>query len=1034
MLMPKFKTGLLSFFLLLGSALFAQEKIVKGKVVAAKDNMPLPGVTITANGTKVKAVSADDGSFSITVPGQASVLGFSNIGYLLKEVSLAGNTENLTVVLSEDPKALSEVVVTSFGFQKRLKSVTYATQTLKTSELKEIRDANIVNTFVGKIAGANIVQSSGGVGGATRLVLRGNRSLGNNNALFVVDGVPINNSTTSNITSDFSGVVSSDGISNINPDDIESVNVLRGASGAALYGSAAANGAIIITTKKGKNGKLAVNLNSGVTTERVFALPQFQNTYGQGLGGVINSGVGANWGEKMTGQPFTNFLGASGSYAAQPNNVKDFFANPVTFNNSISVLGGSENAQTYLSYSNYNGGGIIPGNKIDRHTVNLRLSNQITSKLSTDAKVTYMTQQIDNIPMAGEENTPVSNIYQIPRNVSTAEAENYAVKNNLGVDIPAPWPSTISSIYQNPYWLVNKTSINQKKDRLIGFISARYQFSPWFTLQTKLNIDKSFIKENSSFSQGTLLYAGNRGTYRQGSFNETLKWFDIMIVGKGNVTKDIAIDYQAGAIYQDAKSDIISGVASGLNIPNRFILQFGTLPTVSNRASQQQTQSVFAKANISYKDFLFLDASIRNDWSSTLPSPHSFAYPSVGLSAVVSEMVNLPKLISFLKLNASYAKVGNATSPYGLLTQFSYAPAPGYTGIGFISQDVNSLLPTLKPEITKSIEFGADIRFFNNRLGINAAYYKTNSVNQILNVAVPNATGYFNSRINTGDIENKGFEVVINAMPVKSKNLSWDITLNYGANTNKVKVLSERVKQLSLDGSTRSAFPRVVEGSPFGELFGTGWRRDANGNFLVSAAGLPLGSTSPVRLGNYNPKATLGLTNTVNFKQFAVRILVDGKIGGEVVDGTEMNLANSGGTESTVENRGGGWILPGLDPTGAKNGVAVNAQSFWTTVSGKRAGWAEFFTYDQTNFRVREVSLAYTFDKLKVVKSARISVFARNLFWLYRGKNILKIPGLSDRKLSFDPDMSLGVGNYQGVNYGALPSTRSMGVNLQITL
>ena len=1033
--MTKTKTSLLLLFLLITSVMFAQEKSVSGRVISSKDNTPLASVTVGAKGTTAKVTSSDDGSFTINVPAQATALEFSFIGYKAKEVSLSGISASVVVSLDEDPMVLSDVVVTALGVTRRVKSLTFASQNIKTADIKEVRDANILNTLQGKIAGAAISQGSGGVGGASRIVLRGNRSLGNNNALIVVDGVPINNSVGSSVSSDFGGVTTADGISNINPDDIESINVLRGANGAALYGSAAANGVIVITTKKGRNEKFSVSINSGVTTESVFALPSFQNSYGQGIGGVINSSQGASWGEKLNGQSYTNFLGVQSNYSAQPDNVKDFFYKPVTFNNSVAVSGGSAKMQSYLSYSNYNGSGIIPRNKIDRHTVNLRITNQITSKFSTDAKITYITQEIKNTPLTGETNAPVIDIYQIPRNVSITEARNYEILNNVGVPIPVAWPSTLSSIYQNPYWAVNKVSINQSRDRVIGFITARYDISTWLSLQGKLNIDKSYNKESTSAHSGTLIHAGTRGSYRESSSTPVLKWFDFTVSGRGKLNNNFSLDYQAGAILQDTKNRGISGTANGLIIPNRFFLQFATQPRSFSSFSHEQTQSLFAHANVAFKDYLFLDASIRNDWSSTLPSPHSFAYPSVGLAAIISDMAKLPDFISFLKLNTSYAQVGNATSAYQLLTQNSFSPAPGFpSGTGFIAQDVFRATETLKPEKTKSIELGGDIRFFNDRLGLNLSYYKTNSINQIISISTPQATGFFGQRINTGDIQNKGFEIVLTASPVLTKNFRWDVLFNYGANRNKVVSIYETVKQITVGGSTRAATTVFKEGEPFGELYGTGWRKDVKGNLLVDANGLPLGSASLVRVGNFNPRATLGLSNSISFKNFSLRVLIDGRVGGEVVSGTEMNLAFSGITKATEENRTGNWVLPGLNPLGNKNEVPINAEKYWTSVSGKRAGKAEFFTFDQTNFRIREASLAYTLPKLKFVKEARVSVFARNLLWLYRGSNKLKVPGMADRKLPFDPDMNLGIGNFQGVDYGVMPSTRSIGVNFQVTL
>ncbi|MDJ1506700.1 SusC/RagA family TonB-linked outer membrane protein [Xanthocytophaga agilis] len=1021
-------------------AVYAQSRTIMGKVLS-EESQPLPGVSVSLKGTTTGTTTDASGKYSINVPSATAQLTFSFIGYTTETVTVGNQTE-INVTLMPDINALSEVVVTALGIQREEKTLTYATQTLKPAQINEVRDGNVINTLQGKIAGSYITQGSGGAGSGSRIVLRGNRSIQqSNNALFVVDGVPINNSTNQVPSSDFGAVAGSDGASNINPDDIESMTILRGASAAALYGSQAANGVIVITTKKGKAGKITVDLNSGVSIENAFALPKVQNKYGQGVGGLLNVEKGESWGAEMTGQSYTNHLGNTSAYSPQPNNIKDFFRTATSFNNSLGISGGSEKMQTYLSYTNNSLQGVVPKNDLMRHTINLRLSNQISKRFSTDAKITYISQDIKNKPRTGEENAPVIDIYQIPRNVSLADAKQYSVINNVGISEPTPWPSTLSSIYQNPYWMINQTALNQTRDRVIGFLTAKYEITPWLNIQARANLDKYFDKNEESYSQGTILWATQAGGYfsRQNTIN-TQKWFDIILSGQNKINELFKIDYRAGAILLDNKFQSTGSYADGLNITNKFNLEFGTTLSNSDDFAHTQTQSIFGQGTISYKEAIFLDASIRNDWSSTLPKPYSFQYPSVGLSGIISELAHLPEAISFFKLNASYAQVGNGAEPYLLKTLYTYKQGSGY---GFILRDGIQSISNLKPEITKSLEFGTDIRFLQNRIGITATYYKTNSTNQLLKLGLAPASGFSQQYINAGNIQNQGIEIVLNGTPVKSNNFTWDVTLNLGRNRNKIVSLDPNIKETTLGGSyARSATPIVREGESFGDLISYRWKKDEQGRYVVTApnaegngGGLPVATTDQEIIGNFNPKLMLGLSNTFTYKGFSVRVLIDGRVGGIAVSGTEMNLAFSGITEATAQKREGGWILPGVTSTGEINDNAIDAQTFWTTVSGKRYGWGEFFAYDATNFRVREISAGYSFNLPSnlFIKSARLSFVARNLFWLYRGKSLLDIPGIGKRTMWFDPDMNLGNGNFQGVEYGTLPSTRSLGLNLKLS-
>jgi len=1005
---------------------------VKGRITD-QQGQALEGITVSVKGSARATSTNADGIFVLNRVDENATLVVTGVSIYSIEIPVNRRVQ-IDVVVQTRSAEQTEVVVTALGITRRSKTLVYATQTVKPSELTEVRDANnVLNSFQGKIANATISQGSGGVGSGARIVMRGNRSIqGSSNALIVVDGVPFNNSTTSSAGSDFGSIQSSDGASNINPDDIASVTVLRGASAAALYGSQAGNGVIIITTKKGIKDKVSVTLNSGVVTESPFALPDFQNSYGQGNSGILDASSGESWGEKLNGQSYVNYLGKQSVYSAEPDNVRDFFRKGLSLNNSLAISGGTEKAQTYFSYTNNVMQGIIPANNLTRHTVNLRVSNQITSRLSTDVKITYINQIIRNRPRTGEENAPVLDIYQIPRNVSLNDAKLYDTIDNIGLPRPVSFPSTLNSIYQNPYWMINRTSINEGRDRLIGFLSAKYKLTDWLNITARANLDRTRTNVQNSMSEGTKIFtkAGFGGEYIEQNVVLTDQWYDAILQGNNTITKDVKVNYNVGFIFQDRKFDARSISAGGLNIPNNFSLSFAQSAIPSADFTQVQTQSGFAQVNLSYKDAVFIDGSVRNDWDSRLPGSHSYLYSSLGLSVVLSDLTKLPAAVSFLKTSINYAEVGNG-GQFGLLNSV-YAYESGGTGAGYLSRSATLPIAGLKPEIVKNFEVGAEARFIDDRIGFTATYYNSNSFNQLLLVSLPVGTGYVNQYINAGNIQNRGFELVVTGSPLRTTNFNWDLSLNFALNRNKVVALSEDVKVFYLGGS-RAATPKVEEGKQYGDLSSLTWQKDTKGNYVVDADGKPLLTTEEEYLGNFNPKETIGFTNTFTYKKASLRILLDGRIGGTIVSGTEMNLAFSGITKATENYREGNWSLGGVDADGAAVNKTITSQDFWQVASGKRAGAGSFFAYDATSFRVREVSLGYALieKNTSFIKTLRLSLVARNLLWLYRGSSQMDIPGLGKRKMWFDPDMSLGNGNYQGIEYGTMPSTRSFGLNLQ---
>jgi TonB-linked SusC/RagA family outer membrane protein len=1033
------KTSML-FLILLSCAYmaFAQDRTITGRIVDESSKQPVSGATVTVKGGRKTVTAGADGSFTITVAQPSVTLIITSIGFTPKEVTATAGTP-VDVSLATDTRQLGEVVVTALGIARQSKTLVYATQTVPTQQLTEVRATdNFLGSLSGKVANVEITQGSGGLGSGASIVLRGNRSINNvSNALIVVDGVPINNDTYSAGNNDFGSLQTSDGASNINPDDIESMTVLRGASAAALYGSQAGNGVIVITTKKGKKGKIDVTVNSGFGVERPFALPDFQNSYGQGNTGLIatdSSQSGASWGAKMQGQSYVDYLYKTNTYSPQKKNVSDFFATGLSLNNSVSVASGSDKVQSYFSYTNNYQKGIIRNNDLNRHNFNWRITTQINSKLSTDAKITYIAQNINGKPRAGEENSPVFDDYEMPRSVSNAEAKNYQLINNVGVAVPTNWPSTLNSIYQNPYWMINNTSIGETRQRVIGFVALKYQITPWLSLRGSGNLDRTADQLEEKYQQGTLLWNTNAGgSYQLTNLVTTNKWFDLILEGSNNITKDLKVSYHAGTIYQDNINNQNQSGSNGLNVTNKFSLNFATNPTISQGGSELVVNSVFGQANFSWRDAIFLDGSLRNDWDSRLPTPYTYRYPSVGLSAIMTELIHgLPSAISFLKVSGNYAQVGNGGQFGVRFPTYSYEAGAGN---GSIYRNPTLPIPGLKPELVSSYEVGLEARFIHDRIGFTANYYKSNSKNQLLNIPVPVATGYANEYINAGNIENHGFELVINGSPIKNRDFSWDININLSLNRNKVLSLTPGVNTVFLGGAdNRSAQPEVKVGGSFGDLYAYQWAKDVKGQHQVNNDGTPTTSAALGFIGNFNPKELVGMTNSFQYKRFSLRVLVDGRIGGTLVSGTEMNLAFSGITKGTLPYREGGLNLGGVNATsGAASSVSITSQQFWQTASGQRYGDGEFFAYSATSLRVREVSFGYDIPvHSDVIKGLRISAVARNLFWIYRGSSTLAIPGMSKRKMWMDPDVSNGNTLFLGTEYGALPSTRTLGLNLKV--
>lgn len=990
------------------------------------------GVSVLEKGTNNGTVTNAGGAFSLNVRDANAILQFSYIGYKTTELALEGK-RSVDITLDAQERQLEDVVVTALGITRQRRTLTYSTQSLKGSDLSDTREVNLTDAMNGKVAGLVISKTNSGPGSSNRIIFRGNRSISNSNQpLIVVDGVRIDNDSKAlaDVTL-FGARDNGDGLSNINPDDVESMTVLTGASAAALYGSDAANGAVIITTKKGKVGKgIGVFVASSLMMENPMIFPKLQNVYGQGNGGNFVANSEDSWGPAMTGQEVTDWTGKSQPLAAQPDNFKDFFRTGTELINSFAISTGTEKAQTYFSYTNTLSKGIIPNNDFKRNNLNLRQTVQLTEKLSLDLKANFIKEDVNNRPMTGAANHAIATLFAIPRSLRLEDVENFETLNPDGTLTQNYWAPPTPS-FQNPYWSVYRNLYERKRNRFIGLVGLRYQLLKDLSIQVRTSLDYYADNSEEKDYNNTYWLTDYPG---QGNYivdKESNQWFtnDLLLSYKKDFASAFSLSVNAGASLEQFRYDRTIANAQGLNSPNLFALSnaVSISPNIANyypEAPFQRTekQSVYASAQVGYNNYLFLDLTGRNDWNSTLPVNHaSYFFPSAGLSAIISEMVAMPSFISLLKLRSSYAFVGNGTKFNQLKP--SHQLVPGGNG-GFLNLDRTLRNANLKPEQTRSFEAGIELSLFRNRFDIEGTFYHTNTVNQILEIGVPNPSGYASRIINAGNIRNQGVELLLRATPVQTTTFKWNITLNFGANRNKVLRLDSLQKAPPLSSPETLGMIVAEEGKGFGEIYTSSFIRDASGAIIVDDSGKPMveGDVSKHHAGNYNPDWTAGLTNTFSYKNFSLSFLIDERKGGVIVSGTQALLASKGASELTVANREGGLVVPNsVREDGAKNDIAVSAEDYWKWVASDNIV-GELFTYNATNIRLRELGLTYSFmpkNAGSFFKGASLSLVGRNLFFL------------KNDAYGFDPESALGTGNNQGLEYTSVPATRSYGVYLK---
>jgi len=1007
--MSKIKKLLPIVLLLCCNVLLAQERTVTG-TVRNSANAPVIGATVTQKGTTNATVTTESGNFSLKVPSSDVVLVISSIGFVTQEINAASGSSAITISLADDNRQLGEVVVTALGVTKSKRSLNYATQTVDTKDLTKARETNIGNSLSGKVAGLDVVRSSQGVGSTVRVVLRGDRSFqGNSEALIIIDGIPGDLGT-------------------LNSDDIASMNVLKGSAATALYGSIAANGAIIVTTKKGSAGKaVAVSVNSSYQADKVVNLREFQQEYAQGSKGIYLSNAEVAWGPKITGQTVKNWSidpadDTTTVLQAHPDNFTDFYGLGSTFTNGVSVSGGGDKVQAYFSYNNIFGKGIVDNNNFLRHNFNFRVSGNVTDKLSFDTKITYFDQQADNYVRSGEDFANVNRqILRLPTNIGIDYIKDHYQFYNADKELKQNYWRPGSNGGENPYWVKYNTSNFFKASNVKGMGSLTYRFLPSLSLMIRSGLNRyTNNSQDRRFDDTYVIAEDGYLNISTSTFTETNNDF---LLSYNNNFGDFSVNANAGGNLRTLTSTSLSSTASALVNQNVFTLNNAQAGKLSSSEGYWKTKknSLYASADIGYKKFLILSLAGRNDWASTLPKTDwSYPFGSAGITAIISDMVQMPQAISLLKLRASVAQTGLDASVYQTKEYYSISP-----GGGIAKSQVNPV-DTLKPEITTSQEYGVDLGFMNNRIGLEFTYYKSNSKNQLISVRTPPASGYSSKFINAGNVQNTGIEVTLNVTPIKTQDFTWSFYVNYAKNKNKVLSIAPGSPELELDNDGFMNRNKIVEGKPFGEMYSRGFVRDsATGQLIVRDDGIPLitGAQS-VYIGNSRPDWFGGWGNRFTYKDFSLSFLISARMGGRISSFTDANIYGDGFAAGTVAGREG-FVVDGIKADGSKNTTQITAEEYWLAVGGRNTPAGEAFTYDASNIRLRELVLTYAIPSSKLartpIKGASISFTGRNLFFF---KNSAK---------GFDPELVVSTASgLIGTESFNLPFTRTFGLNLNL--
>jgi TonB-linked SusC/RagA family outer membrane protein len=1036
-------------------------------IVTDTEGNTIPYVNIILSGTSIGTITNDVGEYSLNIPNLLGALEISILGYQSILVPI-NNTRRINITLEESTEVLDEVVLTALGLKRETKELGYVVQSLNAEGITEVKSVNFLDNLSGKLAGVTINQGATGVGSSSKITIRGEASFSNNNPLFIVDGVPINNNSVFNFTNEaaagFQEIDFGNGAMEVNPDDIAEVSVLKGPSAAALYGTRASNGVIIIETKSGKNTKgLGISYNTSFFVDSAFKLPEFQNEYGQGnagnfafidgLGGGTNDLITYSWGPRLDvgnlvpqfDSPVTLANGTTvrggdtalyngisitpTEFRSNPDNLKNFYETGTTLINNISIASGFDKGNFRLSFTDLRSESIIPGVNLDRQTIGAKLNFQPIEKLHINSSISYVNSKSDNRPSNGygSENANYSLVAWGPRSLNINNLKNYWQPGLEGVQ----QYSFNYTFFDNPYFILleNRNSFN--RDRVFGNISATYDITDHLTASIRTGMDYS-----NEQRQLRRAYSSNR--FRNGGFAEHDVFFREIntdfLLNYNNQFNDVSIDISVGGNRLDQKAYTSQSQTTSLAQPGIFRLSNAASPIeVFEFESNKRINSFYGLAKFGYKNFLYLDVTGRNDWSSALATPFSvdntsFFYPSVSGSFILSEVFDLPKTISFAKLRASWAQVGNDTNAYqttgAFVAQTPFNGQPTFSNSDIIAN------PNLQPERTSSFEVGADVRLFGDQLSFDVSYYNALTKDQIISLPIGISSGYTQQVVNGGEVRSKGLEVILGVSPVVSQNFKWNSTLNFSTNRSTVESLPQEDGRLTLaysriyDSQNQTVFFQVEKGGRVGDLYGTGYLKNENGDFILTDTGRYIPDNNLQKLGNYNPDFMLGFNNQFNYKNWNLGFLFDWRQGGIIVSRTKA-LGNVGGQLAETAFRPESGIVPeGVVNTGTEtnpvytpNTVAVSAESYYRQFYDRNH--EENNTYDASFLKLRQLSIGYTFDNLSIFNNdatLNLSLIGKNLFAITENPH-------------FDPEQLAVQGNgfISGVEDMSYATTRSIG-------
>ncbi len=1023
--------------LMLFAALFTTyaQQSVTGTVMDA--NGPLPGVTVTVTGTSRAAQTDANGYYSINA-SQGDVLRFSTIGYAPQEVTV-GAQQQINVTLELETGELEEVVVTAMGIQRERRSLGYAVQEVKGAVLSDAKESNVTNALSGKIAGLQVARSSNGAGSSAKIILRGFTSLtGDNQPLIVVDGVPINNFTgAGNQSADFwnPGYDMGNGLGDINPEDIESVTVLKGPSAAALYGVRAGNGVIQIVTKSGRaQPGIGLTLSSTIGVENNFMIPETQNAYGQGWDGLFDRDDRLSWGPKAEGQTVTKWDGTSEPLTIH-DNIGNFLRTGINQNHSAAFQQQYGNTSIYTSVNRLDQSSILPGNKMSRTNLTARATTKFgrDDRWSTDTKVQVNNTQGYNRPINSRDWSSMYSLYMLPRSLNILDFKG---DNMVNEDGDMQWYGSGVRAPINPYWRAEYDRYKDSRDRVMLSGTLNYKFNDWLNAEVRAGGDLFTTSVERRVNVGAPSPQGGHYSQSKQTFNET-NYSALLSARQDNLFGKWGGSATLGGQLMSQRSSTLSGSVTDLEVPNFFSLNNGKgNPTISESLFEKKINSVFGTVGLNYDNFLYLDATFRNDWTSTLhPDNRSFFYPSATLSFIPTDMIranggSLPSWMDYVKLRASFAEVGNDMNPYQLYNVYSIGNDP----LGNTTANTGEIFfdHTVVNELIRNFEAGTEIRLFNNRLNFDFGWYKKNATNQLINLPLDPSSGYAYRKINTGNIQNEGIEMMLNFRAIeRPSSFFWTVSANFSRNIDRIIDIAQHLDVTSYDiGVYDDLSVRAANGGLYGEIWGHKFLRvkDATsphyGELVLDALGLPQRDTEKVLLGDQQPRAQVGLINSFGYKGLSFSFQVDGRFGGQIFSSTQVAMQQNGTAAVTAPNGERGTVTlngvvsdgsGGYTPTTSE----VTTQDYWWRVStANNLGINEANVYDATNVRLRNVQLTYqlprTFLGNSVVQNARVFASCNNVWMIHSNMR------------GIDPESTFATGsNALGFESGAPATMRS---------